>query len=410
MDKNSIWKWLILVARMAWSLVLVTPPLDVVDESGSVVQRGKIKFGLDLQGGSSFVVEVVTNDLSADALKDAQARALEVIRNRVDEMGVSEPIIYPEPRSQRIVVQIPGLKADDRNRAVQLIQSAAFLEFRMVHPKNDVLVDELFEDGQSGQWIKINFYKRDPSLDLPGTTEAEVRKKLRSFHAPAGTEMLLEEELREGQTLYRPYFVSRRRELTGETLKSAGVDYQQFGQPIVTLKFDSKGARKFGNVTKDYAPGGAKNPSLDGRRYLGIVLDGTLYSAPFIKSAIFGGEAIIEGNFSLKDAQDLAIVLRAGALPAPVTIVEERTVDPHLGRDSISSGKRAAIYGGLAVLVFMLLYYMLAGVVANIALILDILLLPLGIMVMSGFLSLVWTADADAAGYCRYRSYDRYGC
>src|SRR5512143_3729037 len=118
MSKNAIWKWLILVVATASSLAIVTP------------MREKIKLGLDLKGGTRFVLEVDTSTLEPNALKDAQARALEVIRNRVDAMGVSEPIIYPEPNNNRIIVQIPGLKPEDRDRAVKNIQSAAFLEFR----------------------------------------------------------------------------------------------------------------------------------------------------------------------------------------------------------------------------------------------------------------------------------------
>ncbi len=399
-DKHALWKWLILIALTAWSLVLVTPLHE------------KVKLGLDLRGGTSFVLEVDTSELSADAAKDAQARALEVIRNRVDAMGVSEPIIYPEPRSNRIIVQIPGLKAADRDRAVKNLKRAAFLEFRMVHPRNDKLIDQLFEKGlappgykivtldeqaMDGRWVRRNYYKKDETRIPEGLSEADLRKRLHMFHAPAGYELLLKEEHKQGQSLYVPYYVSRRRELTGEHLRDAGIDYQRLGQPIVTLKFDAKGARKFARVTSDYAPGGAKNPSPQGRRYLAIVLDGTLYSAPFIKTPIHGGEAIIEGDFSLKEAQDLAIVLRAGALPAPVHLVEERGVDPSLGRDSIESGKIAAIYGAVAVLLFMLIYYRLAGFIADLALALDLLLLPLGMMVAAGFLGL-FTGGAKLGG------------
>ncbi|MBU0677440.1 MAG: protein translocase subunit SecD [Verrucomicrobia bacterium] len=404
MDRNAFWKWLILIVATVWSIVLIYPPLDQKDAAGHITRPGKLKFGLDLQGGASFTLQVDTSELTDDAKKDAQARALEVLRNRVDAMGISEPIIYPEPDGERIVVQIPGLKAEDRAAAIKLIQSAAFLEFRMVHPENDKLVDELFASGQAplgyrvvgvdeqapnGSWIKNYYYKRDKSLDPEGATEDTIRARLRSFNAPPGHELLLEKSEKQNQELFKPYYVSRRRELTGEGLKTAGVDYRQFGQPVVNLKFDSKASRKFANVTSDYAPGGAKNPSPDGRRYMAIVLDGTLYSAPFIRTAIFGGEAIIEGSFTLKEAQDLAIVLRAGSLPAPVEVIEQRGVDPTLGHDSISSGKRAAVYGGIAVLAFMMIYYLLAGVVANLALLLDALLLPLGMMIAAGFLSLL---------------------
>lgn len=395
MDKHAIWKWLILIVLVAWSVALVTP------------LREKIKLGLDLKGGTSYVLQVDTSALDEEAKKDAQARALEVIRNRVDSMGVAEPIIYPEPGNNRIVVQIPGLRAEDRERALKNLQSAAYLEFRMVHPKNDELVEDLFaknmappgykivsidEQGYAGQWRTVKYYKREGKAETDPKQAQIERERLRSFQAPAGYEFMLEKVVKQGQDLYRPYFVSRRAELKGEALKNAWVEYQSLGQPIVSLRFDSKGAKKFAQVTSDYAPGGAKNPSPDGRRYLAIVLDGTLYSAPFIKTPIHGGAAIIEGSFSVKEAQDLAVVLRAGALPAPVTVVEERTVDPSLGRDSIESGKRAAIVGGLAVVGFMLVYYMLCGLVANFALLLDLLLLPLGMMAVAGFFNLFDTS------------------
>jgi len=220
-------------------------------------------------------------------------------------------------------------------------------------------------------------------------TRKDIRDAMKTFEAPAGYEFMLREQEKKQQKVFEPYFVSRRRELKGDLLKDASVQYGQMNQPHVALRFDSRGARKFASVTGDYAPGGPKNPSMERRRFLGIVLDGTLFSAPFIKQAIHGGNAIIEGNFDVKEAQDLALVLQAGALPAPVNIIEERGVDPSLGQDSIMSGKRAVIYGGVAVVVFMLCYYLLAGVVANIALILDLLLLPLGMMITSGFLSLL---------------------
>ncbi len=399
MDKNAIWKWLILIVLVCWSLVLVTPLHE------------KIKLGLDLRGGTSYLLEVDTSALEPNALKDARERALEVIRNRIDAMGIAEPIIYPEAGNNRIVVQIPGLKTEDRERALKNLQSAAFLEFRMVHPKNDELISDLFEKGQVAEGYRIvtvddagpgmrggKFWKRDPSKDPAGATEVEVRAKARLFQAPAGYELLLNKEYINKEELFRPYYVNKRRELSGESLKNAGVDYHQFGQPIVNLKFDGKGAKRFAAVTSDYAPGGAKNPDPNGRRYLAIVLDGTLYSAPFIKTAIHGGEAIIEGTFTLKEAQDLAIVLRAGSLPAPVKVVEERTVDPSLGQDSIESGKRAAVIGGIAVMAFMAVYYLLGGMIANLALVLNLILLPLGMVVMAGFFSILDSNNLGGGG------------
>ncbi len=386
MDKKTFWKWGLLILATALSLAVVMPVSE------------KVRLGLDLQGGTRFVLEVDTSALEPAALKDAQARAIEVIRNRVDSMGIAEPVIYPEPNNNRIIVELPGLKAEDRERAVKNIQSAAFLEFRMVHPKNDELVNELFEKGEmppgyksvsldepgyGGQFRSENYLKREKA-----EADQEARARLRSFQAPPGYELMLMKEVKKGQDLYKPYFVSRRRELTGESLKNAGVDYQQFGQPIVSLKFDAKGAKRFGQLTSDYAPGGAKNPSPDGRRYLAIVLDGTLYSAPYIKTAIHGGQAIIEGSFTVKEAQDLSIVLRAGALPAPLKLVEERGVDPTLGRDSIDSGKRASFIGCGAVMLLTAGYYLLTGLIADLALIMNVILLPLSLIIVSGFFSI----------------------
>jgi SecD/SecF fusion protein len=390
MDKNAIWKWLVLVGLTAWSLVIVTPLHE------------KIKLGLDLQGGTRFVLEVDTSELEADAAKDAQPRALEVIRNRVDAMGIAEPVIYTEP-GNRIIVEIPGMKAEDRERAKENLKRAAFLEFRLAHPKNDQLVEDLFtkglapegykivvldEQGGNGQYRKASYYKRDKTKDAPGTTEEAIRARLPAFQAPRNYEFMLEREMKQNQELFRPHFVEKRRQLTGESLSNAGVDYLQFGQPVVTLRFDGPGARRFANLTKDYAPGGAQNPGMNSLRQLAIILDGSLYSAPVIREAIYGGRAQIEGNFSVKEAQDLSIVLRAGALPAPVKLLEVRTVDPTLGKDSIQSGKMASIVGGAAVLVFMVLYYTLAGSVANIALVLNIVLLPIGVMLVSGIFGL----------------------
>lgn len=405
MDKHAIWKWLLLILFTAFSLALVIPP------------QKKVKLGLDLKGGMSFTVQIKRAEIEkqlrdeypdlADkdiqdrgpaAVKHAQEQALEVIRNRVDALGVAEPLIYPE-KDDRIVVQIPGMKDEDQQRAAKLIQSAAFLEFAMVHENNDKLVDELFTRGQAPEGFKIvslsgrgrsgrNVYKRDPQALPDEQYNAEFRARLEKFKAPPGYRFMLEELVEEGQKFYAPFFVRQRFELKGDTVRNAGVEYDQLGQPYVTLKFDSKGARKFARITADYAPGGAKNPSSEGRRYLAIIMDGTLYSAPFLKTAIYGGEAIIEGNFSLKDAQDLSIVLRAGSLPAPVEIIESRLVDPSLGRDSIESGTKASLYSGLIVVVFMLAYYLLGGLIANIGLLFNMLLLPLAMMITAGFLSL----------------------
>jgi len=386
--KASIWKWLILVVVTAWSVALVTPP------------KKKVKLGLDLQGGTSYTLEIDDSQGLEGSVSDARDRALEVVRNRVDSMGVAEPTIYPDG-DRRIVVQIPGMKAEDRERASANIRKAAYLEFRMVHPKNDELVKNLFTDRKVPQGYEIvslpsrpdgNYWTRK---GLP-PSEAE-RAALREFEGKPGYDLLLEKETIEGKDYFRPYYVSRKAELTGGSLKSANVDYQQFGQKAVQFSLDAKGRRIFAKLTADHAPGGAKNPDPNGRRYLGIVLDGTLYSAPFIRTSIPGGEGVIEGAFTLEEASDLALVLRAGALPAPLRVLEERSVDPTLGVDSIESGWRAAWIGFAAVTVFMVIYYHFAGLVAVLALALNLVLLPLGMIITAGFFGLIGGAGMGAS-------------
>ena len=405
MDKQSIWKWLVLIGLTAWSIAVVYPPFDTKDEQGRIIHKGKIVLGLDLQGGTRYVLQVDTTELDTDAARDAQARAIEVIRNRVDAMGMAEPVIYAEP-GNRIIVEIPGLATEDRERALKNIQSAAYLEFRMVHPDNDSLVDDFLTKGVAPDGYRIvpvaaaggreeRLLRRDRTRDPPGVTEAEIRKRVAAFNAPAGYELLLERVRRNEQEFFRPAYVHRRADLKGDSIANAGIDYDMVQRPVVTMRFDSRGGKRFANLTADYAPGGAKNPG-NRPRQLGIVLDGTLYSAPNINEPIYGGSAQIEGSFTLREAQDLALVLRAGALPAPVQLLEERTVDPTLGRDSISSGSRATIIGGLATMAFMLLYYTLAGGVANIALLMNIVLLPVGLIVTGGFLSIL--ANTGNAG------------
>ena len=386
MNKNSIWKWLILVFLIASSLAVVWPPKE------------KIVLGLDLQGGTSFVLQVNTESLDENAKEDAPERALEVIRNRVDELGGTEPIIYLEPQTKRIVVQIPGLKPEERERARDNLKRAAFLEFKLVHKDNQQLVEALL-NGQPPPGYKVvsvsgrqqRYLQRDPAGDPTGATEESIARTLRTYQAPPNHDLMLMAETIGGLRVFEPVYVKRAREkFTGENLTNAGVQQDQgtlTQSYVVTLEFDAPGRRRFTQVTKDYAPMGDRNPTEVGRR-LAIVLDGNLFSAPVLRTPIYSGRAQIEGNFTYAEARDLALVLRAGALPGEVEIIEERQVAPTLGRDSVQSGIRAVTYGAMAVLVFMLIYYLLAGVIANLALMLDLVLLPLGMMVAAGFLSL----------------------
>ena len=316
---------------------------DAADRNRGIlnaVQRkaaGKIKLGLDLQGGVSFLMSMDPAKLAEIAdKKHAQEQAIEVLRRRVDRFGVAEPNILPQGDS-RILIQLPGMSEAAKDEARNQLKRAAFLEFRLVHPESDELVQqEIIEPGHE---IKV---ERSRKKDGP------VRQ--RTF--------LVEKKTVEG--------------LTGKYVERANVFPDPVtGSPKISLRFNSEGAQIFGRVT-------AQNVG----RLLAIVLDGELYSAPRINEAIRGGNCEISGDFDLTEAFTLANVLQ-NPLETPVTIEEERSVDPSLGRDSIESGVRAAVIGAVAVSLFMLLYYLLAGLVANVALMLNIIIL-LGVMCSVG--------------------------
>lgn len=398
MDKNAFWKWLILIALVAGSLVTVTPPKD------------KLKFGLDLKGGISFVVTVDEDKIKQDirddagdkltekeikaqvkdALKDAQERSVEVLRNRLNRLGIEEPSIIA--KGDRIEIQLPGVGEEKREEAEISILSVGYLEFRMVSEDSPQLIEEMMAAGKSPEGYRIvsidgrSYYQKSSDVADEDRGE-EYLENLGRFNVPNATvEFLLEEKEVQNRILYTAHFVNRRPVLRSKHLSNSSVGSTQMNLPCVDLSFTAKGAKRFAKVTTDYGPGGQFN--IDDNRFLAIVIDGTLYSAPRINEPIYGGRAQITGNFSRLEAKRLVNVLRSGALPTRVKIEEKRYVAPSLGAASIKSGIKAVIVGGICVLVFMLLYYLLSGVVANIALLLNMLLLPLGMIVASGFLGM----------------------
>lgn len=397
MDKNSVWKWLVLVALIGGSLFVL---------------KNGIPLGLDLKGGSSWTVQVDVDKIREDVkdrspefsaeeidkkvretLEGASARAMEVIRNRVDPDGTREPIIF-QGSDNRITVQLPGIDEAERNRAERDMSTTAFLEFKLVHEDNDQLANTLFGDGKSPDGYMITnqegrpFYKRDVQSKVD-TSTLEYREKLRRFGSPpAGYDFMMEKRETRGETVYQPVFVKRRYEMTGEYLERATYAPDPMQGNVVHIWFDSEGKNKFAKITSDYAPGGARNPGQNSFRQLAIVLDGVLHSAPVLREPIWGGNAQISGSFTIADARFLAQILNAGSLPAPIKIVEKRVVAPSLGAASIRSGVNAAIIGGICVVLFMLLYYMICGLVADLALILNMIILPLGMVATAGFLGL----------------------
>ncbi len=270
----------------------------------------------------------------------AVRKGLETIRNRIDQFGVSEPVIQRQGlESDRILIQLPGV--DDPARVKEIISSTAFLEFKEVvggpAPDRQSLLA-----GSGGQ----------PPPD------AEVVQGNRT-----GVE---------GQVIGRDFFLLKKASIiTGRELRMARRSQDEYGQPVVHFDLVPAAASKFGEYTGSHIG-----------TFMAIVLDGKVMSAPRINARITDS-GIIEGNFSIQEAEDLALVLRAGALPASITYLEERTVGPSLGRDSMVRGVRAAVIGLVVVLLFMLVYYKLSGLNANVALVLNIVLL-LGAMAYFG--------------------------
>jgi preprotein translocase subunit SecD len=267
-------------------------------------------------------------------------QALETIRNRIDQFGVSEPDIRIQGIN-RILIQLPGVT--DTQRAKDLIGKTAVLEFKLVNENIDPEVAER-NAVPAGSAVYYQVH-HDPA------TNREVRI---------------------------PYVLIDRTLLTGAYLTDARVQIDsQFNEPYVSITFDRKGGRIFERITGENV-----------KKRLAIVLDNRVYSAPLIQERISGGEARITGNFTTEEARDLAIVLRAGALPAPVKILEERTVGPSLGADSIRKGLISMMVGGILVLIFMVIYYQASGIVANIALVLNILLIGAGLAAFQATLTL----------------------
>jgi len=245
----------------------------------------KINLGLDLQGGSHIILECVDTP-NAPVDNDAVNRVLEIIRNRIDQLGVSEPVIQRQG-ANRILVQLPGV--EDPEAAVEIIGKTALLEFK----------------------------------DEAGITQ-----------------------------------------LTGAHLLNAKTNFDQFSRPIVLIEFDKIGAKEFGDATKSNVG-----------KVLAITLDGKEISTPVVQEPILDGKAQITGKFTVESANHLAILLRAGALPVQVEILENRSVGPTLGRDSITKGIKAGIVGLILILTFMLIYYKGFGLVADFALVVCILLI-----------------------------------
>jgi protein-export membrane protein SecD len=392
-----------------------------------------IKLGLDLQGGMHLVLELDESKraFSDEERRDATDRALEIIRNRVDQFGVAEPLIQ-KVGDERIIVELPGIQ--DEARAKDLVQRTAYLEFQLVIGDDRAIegirsIDETLA-GRSGApagaaapdttGAAADTTVADTTAAEAATADTSAADTTRSLgeilggaDQPSGTdderpfsgllqsdptrqfqflveesdvplvrEMLadsmvlaaldpayewvwgIEKPFTDGRVYRGLFLLEREPQLTGEAIAdaAAGFDTQLTQQPIVTLELTSEGAARFAEVTGEHV-----------NEQLGIVLDDVVRMAPNIRQRITGGNAQIEGFDSIEEARDIAIVLRAGALPAPLQIIEERTIGPSLGADSIEKARLAGLLALATVAVFMAIYYRASGLLADMALALNMI-------------------------------------
>lgn len=398
-------------------------------------KEGAIQLGLDLQGGMHLVLELDESDRSftGEEQRDAIDRALEIIRNRVDQFGVSEPLIQ-KVGDERIIIELPGIQ--DQERAKSLVQQAAYLEFKLVVDGQEAFDQiQAIDAAVAGRQIRTGATTpadvdtsgqvTDTVPAAPDTTTGRSLEELTAGQSPGaqdttGVEGLLAEGDRplsallqtisrgndqndflvpesevprvramladsaavlalepgyewlwggepqtfsDGRSYRALYIVHEEPLMTGESVAtaSAGFDTQMTNQPIVSLEMTSEGGRQFADVTRSHV-----------NERLAIVLDEVVRMAPNIRQPIGDGRAQIEGFDTVEEARDIAIVLRAGALPAPLEIIEERTVGPSLGADSVRAGKVAGSLGLLIVVGFMVFYYRASGLIANVALVLNL--------------------------------------
>ncbi|MBS0656774.1 MAG: protein translocase subunit SecD [Verrucomicrobia bacterium] len=314
------------VAALCWRAA--APPFDLLDADGRLLERGRLRLGLDLRGGTAFVLRLARGPGEAPLSPAAQERAVEVIRARIDRFDLTEPLIAPLG-TERILVQIPGLDPTQIEAARLQLQRVARLEFRLVHPQSDALCAEI----DAGRGIVPPGYRR----------QAEPRQAA-------------------GEISERSILVQKIAALTGDRVVSAHPVFETRGWGVV-LRLDAAGARAFGDLTSAHL----------GER-LAIVLDGQVQSAPVLESAIYNGVAQISGSFTEEQARDLASALE-NPLQTPLVIEEERSVSASLGLEAVRGGVFAALAGLLATFVAVAWFYRLAGWIANFALLLNGLLL-----------------------------------
>jgi SecD/SecF fusion protein len=296
--------------------------------------------------------------------ENAITQSLEIIRNRIDQFGVTEPVIIRQG-SDEIVVQLPGVK--DPQRALDLIGRTAQLEFKLVDSENKVDLQALIDQAINSGKLKANYNHAELNAALTG-------------EIPPDTEVYIRKEVNRetGRVSRIPSLLYSKTLMTGDAIKTALVQIGgNFNEPYVSLELNAHGTRVFDQITRDNVG-----------RQLAIILDNIVQSAPVIQERISGGRAQITGSFSMDEASDLAIVLRAGALPAPVRLIQNVTVGPTLGLDSIHKGFISGLVGTALVVLFMIYYYRLSGLVADFALALNLLFMLAALSIFRATLTL----------------------
>jgi len=341
--------------------------LTVREESDVSAAKGRLKSVLgttvDIKSSGNTIELKYSDKQKQEMINDALSRSIEIVRRRIDALGTKEPSIQSQG-GKYILVQLPGV--DNPEHIKELIGQTAKMTFHLVN-------------------------------------ESVTPEQMASGRAPAGTEFLPYMDMG-GQ----PIPVYSRVEVSGESLKDSQADFDQNNMPVVTTAFDATGARKFAKLTTEHV-----------NERFAIVLDGKVLSAPTIREPIPGGRGQISGGFTLQGAKDLAVLLRSGALPAPLQVIEERTVGAGLGADTIASGKIGSAVGVLFILAFMIMFYGFFGFVADIVLLVNLAMI-IGVtalfgatMTLPGIAGIVLTlgmaVDANILPYERIRDEVRAG-
>ncbi len=427
---SNKWKILSVIAVLVLSVYYLYPTVSYYtmsedrrqsmteDELAALLDKA-IKLGLDLRGGMHAVLEVDKSELSEDEAEGALDRAMEVIRNRVDQYGVSEPVIQKQG-DERMVVQLPGV--EDEESLKRLIGRTALLEFKLVLTDAEARqifdrLDRLIARRVAGDTTSVDIALADTAAadttataptamdslmaerpltsrfsGLSGGTAWVPKEQVREVQrlleiAAGGTDFSMipvdatlawadeETALRGGERVRELYVLEKGTPLTGAGIKNArvkyGMDQDDPSAPGVEMIMNSDGRTIFARMT-----------GANVGRQIAIVLEGQVASAPVVREKIRDGVAAITGGFDDKEAQQLDVVLKAGALPAPMLFIEERTVGPSLGSDSIRRGIKAGIVGAVIIVVFMILYYRGSGIIAVFALALNLFLL---FAILAGF-------------------------